>query len=126
MPYHTRIDRAAGFAVVTGFGANDYASSLATMNALADDPSFEPGWGVLCDLRESAYAPSSEDARRLSTAYMARLRGRPLAFVVTGALQLGVANMIATLFELGGGVAAVFGSPAEATRWLSGMRDARA
>jgi hypothetical protein len=126
MPYHTSFDRAGGFAVVTGFGANDYASSLAAMTTLSDDPAFEAGWGVLCDFRENAYTPSAEDARKLSSAFMVHLRGHPLAFVIAGPLQLGVANMIATLFELGGGVAAVFESKTEAAGWLSDSKGGRA
>jgi hypothetical protein len=118
MPYSIRMDPARRRAVVFGSGANDLSSSLAAMAELAAHADFEPGFGILCDFRESDYAPATGESQRLADGYTARFAGRPMALVVSGLLHYGIANMITTIVRLRGNPVAAFRDVPEAEAWL--------
>ena len=118
MPYSINVDRVRKRAVVLGWGANDLASSLAAMAELASHADFEPGFGILCDFRESDYAPATNESQKLADSYTARFAGRPMALVVSGLLHYGIANMITTIVRLRGNPVAAFRDIPEAEAWL--------
>src|SRR5512135_472087 len=97
MPYSIRIDPKRRVAFIEGRGDNDLASTLAAMDELAALPEFGPGFGMLCDVRENAYTPKSEETRVLAQAFTSRFAGRPMALLVSSLLHYGIANMITTV-----------------------------
>jgi hypothetical protein len=118
MPYTISIDSARKRALVVGFGANDFASTIAAMDELAAHPDFEAGFGMLCDFRGNEYTPGTADSGKLADAYASRFAGRPMAAVVSGLLNYGVANMITTIVRLRGSPVAAFQVMDDAEAWL--------
>jgi hypothetical protein len=122
MPYSITIDPTRRRAIVIGSGANDLASSLASMEELAARADFAPGFGILCDFRESEYTPGTVESQKLADAYTARFSGRPMALVVSGLLHYGIANMITTIVRLRGNPVAAFREIPEAEAWLDDVQ----
>lgn len=118
MPYAVSIDPARRVAIVVGSGNNDYASSLAAMDDLAERSDYAPGFGMLCDFRENDYAPGATEARNLAEAWLARFRGRPLAVLVSGTLHYGLGNLMASIISLRGVPVTVCLDRAEAEEWI--------
>ena len=98
---------------------NSLASSRDGIEEFSRASGLGPDFGVLLDLRENDYTPSATEAHELTTLYLERFRGRPLAMVVARLVQLGVANMISTIAELRGGSVRAFRDREEAEAWLT-------
>jgi hypothetical protein len=118
MPYSISIDPARRRALVVGAGPNDLSSSLAAMDELAAHPDYDDGFGMLCDFRGNDYTPGAADTGKLADHYALRFGGRPMAVVVSGLLNYGVANMITTIVRLRGSPVAAFQRMDEAEAWL--------
>ena len=121
MPYRVALDPAAGLATVTVEpGPSNLLETLEMMRALAADPMFRPGVGVLVDARALTWAPRYAEAEALADAN-ADPRvwgGHPIALLVADVVYQGIANMVGTLTALRGGHARMFTDPAEARAWL--------
>lgn len=120
MPYASTIDPERRIMIVVATAPNDRASTSLGIEEFSKDPRLAPGFGVLLDLRENDYTPSAPEAHELTNLYLDKFRGRPLALVVARLVQLGVANMIATIAELRGGSVRAFRDRNEAEVWLTG------
>lgn len=121
MPYTWKIDPERQLVEVTGFGPMDLDETLSAPFRMSEDPLFEPGFGVIVDLRE-IQNPSPPDPEhvlaigRNLAALRDRLRGRIAVVVPDGlatAAELSTAIAGAKGFE-----ALVFSDPDEARAWV--------
>ena len=119
MPYAYRVDVERGMMLIDATPPNSHATTRAGIEEFSRAPGLGPDFGVLLDLRENDYTPSATEAHELTTLYLERFRGRPLAMVVARLVQLGVANMISTIAELRGGSVRAFRDRNEAEAWLA-------
>jgi hypothetical protein len=124
VPFRSEIDPAAGLATLAaGRRPSDVAETLAALRALAADPRFGPGFGVLLDVRGATTAPRAAEGREIAYALAnPHVLGRhPVALLVDGAVavQVGMANVVATLAELGGGTVRAFTDAGAARAWLA-------
>jgi hypothetical protein len=68
MPFEYRIAREEGLAYVTASGVIDMRSSVEAMGEIVRHPDFDPGFGVVIDLREMTYRPSLGELRVIAWA----------------------------------------------------------
>jgi hypothetical protein len=118
MPYKFWVDVERGMGIVEGSPPNTVETTRAGIEEFANDPLLQPEFGILLDLRENDYTPSAAEAHELTVLYLDKLRGRPLAMIVSRLVQLGVANMISTIAELRGGAVRAFRDRTEGEKWL--------
>ena len=86
--------------------------------ALMNDPSFDPTFSQLADMREVKKVDvSTNTVRELATLHIFGPKSRR-ALVVASDLQAGIGNMTTSFAEGGDQQVAVFRSLAEAERWL--------
>ena len=120
MPYTHQLDATAGRLTVVGSGKSDFRETEAAIRWPADQPAFEPRFGVLADLRALDYTPSLEEARGFVEVFKslrAKLQG-PVAVVVEGVVQIGIVRLIAMLARFNGVRMQAFHDPARAQQWL--------
>jgi hypothetical protein len=121
MPYKWKVDPAARLVFVRGWGPMDLEESLRTPHELLSDPAYDPGFGVLVDLRELDYEPQPDDV----VAVAHNLIG--MAPLLRSRIGVVVAQGLATAAEVGAAMAGagglplrVFTDPDEARAWLAG------
>jgi hypothetical protein len=117
MPYRIAIDSDRRL-VVNPDGHCDLAASLAMLSELADHGRSGMVAGALLDLRGIDYIPTYCDVQTLAEEAGLAIR-LPLALVVAGALQTGVARQFAVLADALGVRVGVFAEPAAAADWLA-------
>ena len=123
MPYEIQVDPASRVAVLVGHGETDPDEGHATLVALAAHPDFEPGFGLVCDLRDMDYWPTSEAMMKgfeNVVRFKPILRGR-IAFVVGDAMAI-PSEISAALYSTEGLEAQVFTEPAAAVGWVQEPR----
>jgi len=120
MPYTHELDATAGQLTVVGSGRSDFRETEAAIRWPADQPAFESRFAVLADLRELDYVPSFEEARGFAEVFKSQrllLQG-PVAVVVEGVVEIGIARLIAMLARFNGVRMQAFHDPARALQWL--------
>jgi hypothetical protein len=121
MPYSIDIRPAERRAVVRGQGSADVAGTVALMRELAARPAFEPGFGVLIDVRDLAYVASFDDLIALRDVFgelRESFRG-PIAVVVSDLLRYGITRSISGLTGMIGVRIEPFRDEAAAEAWLT-------
>ena len=121
MPYSIDIRPAQRRAVVRGVGSADVADTVASMRELAALPGFEPGFGLLVDVRDLAYVASFDDLIALRDVF-GELResfSGPIAVVVSDLLRYGITRSISGLTSMIGIRIEAFRDEAEAEAWLT-------
>ena len=119
MPYNYLVDVDRRLGIVVASAPNTFESTRDGILEFATDPRLGPDFGIVLDVRENDYTPSATEAPELTKLYLEKFRGRPLAMIVSRLVQLGVANMIATIAELRGGSGRVFRDRDEGETWLA-------
>src|SRR5262245_39981561 len=110
MPFRVTLDYKRRFARVTPDGECALGDAFTVMRAIAVDPLFGPGWGVLADVRDGPWVPPQDEPRQI-TDFWARspvLLAQPQAVVVGSPVQLGAAGQIAALIDVRGGKLGAF------------------
>ena len=119
MPYTFTMDAERGLMLIEATPPNSLESTRSGIEEFAQAPGLGADFGILLDLRENDYTPSAPEAHELTTLYLEKFRGRPLAMIVSRMVQLGVANMISTIAELRGGSVRAFRDRKEGEDWLA-------
>ena len=120
MPYEIQIDADAHIAYVIGSGATDASEGHAVLVELAAHPDFEPGFGLVFDVRQMDFEPTTEDMMGgLENVVQFRplLRSR-MAIVPGPALEM-PSELSAALYAAEGFEAQVFSNLAEARKWVA-------
>ena len=122
-PVSTKIDAKAGVVVNTVSGKLTAAAFTATLRALIDNPEFQPGMGIVWDLRRGTVIGLKADEIKGVVYYVAnrveaRGRGR-LAIVVSQDVDYGIGRMFAAYAEQTGIERRVFRDLEEAVHWAS-------
>ena len=122
-PVSTKIDAKAGVVVNTVSGKLTAAAFTATLRALIDNPEFQPGMGIVWDLRRGTVIGLKADEIKGVVYYVAnrveaRGRGR-LAIVVSQDVDYGIGRMFAAYAEQIGIERRVFRDLEEAVHWAS-------
>jgi hypothetical protein len=110
------------YVLVRVHGDSDLPSSVANIEATAQDLLANPGFGLVVDIRESTNLPTASEARSIVDA-ISRNRSAyavGLVFVVASTVQLGVGRMVAILGDLAGLRIHVCRTMQEAEAWLGG------
>jgi hypothetical protein len=118
MPYSYMVDEKRRLGIVVALAPNSFESTRDGIAEFAQDSRLGSDFGIVLDLRENDYTPSATEAPELTTLYLEKFRGRPLAMIVSRLVQLGVANMISTIAELRGGSVQAFRDRDEGETWL--------
>jgi hypothetical protein len=122
-PVSTKIDAKAGVVVNTVSGKLTAAAFTATLRALIDNHEFQPGMGIVWDLRKGTVVGLKADEIKGVVYYVAnrveaRGRGR-LAIVVSQDVDYGIGRMFAAYAEQIGIERRVFRDLEEAIHWAS-------
>jgi len=122
-PVTTEIDAKAGVVVNTVSGKLTTAAVTATIRALIGNPEFQPGMGIVWDLRKGTLFELTDDEIQGVVHYVANrveARGRgPLAIVVSQDVDYGVGRLFAGYAERTGIERRVFRDLEEAIQWAS-------
>lgn len=119
MPYELEVDPGARIAYLHGRGSTDPDEGYATLEQLASHPDFEPGFGLLCDLREMTFEPTAEDViagTENVVQFKPFLQSR-IAFVSPPALEIS-SELSAALYGAQGLEARTFSDYDEALAWV--------
>jgi hypothetical protein len=122
MPFTYEIDAASRLVRVEARGTIDFDTCVATLRALASDPSFLPEHRVLADFRGVKYTPSLRDLYGFLDAFKlvrAAFQNRT-ALLVSGWLHKSLAKTACSLGRLVRFEMAAFGEPDAARAWLDG------
>ena len=119
MPYSISVDVERRLGIIVATPSNSFESTRDGILEFSQDPRLGPDFGIVLDLRENDYTPSATEAPELTSLYLEKFRGRPLAMIVSRLVQLGVANMISTIAELRGGSVQAFRDRDEGEKWLA-------
>ena len=111
MPFELKIIPGETLARIRGWGKEDFASTLASMRAVAEDPRLLPNVPVLMDARELDYLATPP--------FFGKHR---LAILVRRGAQFGVARVFAAKAESAGAQVEVFAEEHLALAWLKGER----
>ncbi|NNL65327.1 MAG: hypothetical protein HKP30_03695, partial [Myxococcales bacterium] len=90
MPYEIEVKPEARLAILRGYGDTNVDESHANLLELSAHPEFQPGFGLLCDLREMTHRPDTRDimeSAENTMRFRALLTGR-VAVVTNEALAL--------------------------------------
>jgi hypothetical protein len=122
-PVSTEIDARAGVVVHTVSGKLTAAAVTATIRALIDNPEFQPGMGIVWDLRRGTAVKLTADEIKGVVYYVANrveARGRgPLAIVASQDVDYVIGHMFAGYAERTGLERRVFRELEEAIHWAS-------
>jgi hypothetical protein len=122
-PVSTEIDTKAGVVVHTVSGRLTAAAVTATLRALIDNPEFQPGMGIVWDLRRGTVVGLRADEIKGVVYYVANrveARGQgPLAIVASQGADYGLGRMFAAYAERIGIERRVFRDLEEAIHWAS-------
>ena len=124
MPFELKTIPGETLARIRGWGKEDFASTLASMRAVAEDPRLLPDMPVLMDARELDYLATPPEVSNLAAPNaMPMLFGRHrLAILVRRGAQFGVARVFAAKAESAGAQVEVFAEEHLALAWLKGER----
>ena len=119
MPYDIEVDPEARIAYVTGRGSTDSDEGHAVLVELAAHPDFEPGFGLMWDLRDLQYEATADD---MMTGFKNVVRFKPLlrsrmAIIVGPAMET-PSELSAALYETAGFETRVFWELDEARAWV--------
>ncbi len=121
MPYTIDIQPERRRVIVCGIGSPDIGETMETMRRLAAEPTNDPTFGILADMRELEYVASFEDLivmrngfDELKASYVG-----PIAILVPDLLRYGIARTISGLTGLIGIRIEAFRELAEAEAWLA-------
>ncbi len=118
MPITYHIDKINKIVFVNAAGKFTAADFRIHKRGLADDPDFDPQYGVLFDLRSITEFPiSSAETRGFSMEYIFHKRARR-AYLVPTEEVYGMIRMYSMLSELESDLVQIFRDMAEARRWL--------
>lgn len=119
MPYCYEIDRAERIAYVRGWGRLDLEETLQAPVELANHRDFEPGFGVVVDLRDLDYQPRPSDVVAIAR-NLVRLRKsftHRMAFLAPERMAR-AAELAAAMASAGGVELRLFTDLAEAFHWV--------
>jgi hypothetical protein len=119
MSYKIEVDREARIAYVTGSGRTNASEGHAVLVELAAHPEFEPGFGLVWDLRELEYEPSADDMMAgfaNVVSFRPVLRNR-MAILVGAEMEM-PSELSAALYETEGFETQVFWELDEASEWV--------
>ena len=124
MPFELKIIPGETLARIRGWGKEDFASTLASMRAVAEDPRLLPNVPVLMDARELDYLATPPEVSSLAAPNaMPTFFGKHrLAILVRRGAQFGVARVFAAKAESAGAQVEVFAEEQLALAWLKGER----
>ena len=124
MPFELKTIPGETLARIRGWGKEDFASTLASMRAVAEDPRLLPDMPVLMDARELDYLATPPEVSNLAAPNaMPMLFGsHRLAILVRRGAQFGVARVFAAKAESAGAQVEVFAEEYLALAWLKGER----
>ena len=122
MPFTHSFDRERRIVRILAAGPCDLETTRAEMRSIASDPAFEGVRGVFVDSRDIQYDPTNSEVAELAEAWVGLAARRPLVFVVSTAVHVGLANMFSIYAGLHGASVAVFREVDEAEAWLSPNR----
>ncbi|MBW2267025.1 MAG: hypothetical protein JRH16_00515 [Deltaproteobacteria bacterium] len=121
MPYAIEIDPRARIAYLIGTGATNPDEGHATLVELAAHPDFEPGFGLVCDLRGLDLEPT-ETPELTMGGFENVVRFKPLLRsrmgIVVGPEQEMLSELSAALYATAGLEARVFRGLDEARAWV--------
>lgn len=120
MPFKYEIDERKKIAFVTASSDICLAESIQAMYDVAQDPRFNPSYGVLVDLRVSEYTPTLLESYQLART-LRELRhsyAGPMAVGVSNTVHLGIMRMIISFVEHDGMRMTASLDLDEARRWL--------
>lgn len=109
---------------VRGRGKDDFASTLAAMRALGEDPRLTAGMPVLMDVRELEYLATPPEVSSFAApeSMPAFFSGHRVAIVTRRGAQFGITRAFAAKAETAGSEVEVFAEPGLALAWLAGKR----
>lgn len=119
MPYDLKVDPRARIAYLHGRGDSNAQEGQAILVELAVHPEFEPGFGLLCDLREMTYQPTADEliaSVEVMVAFKSLIQSR-VAFVASPSLELPL-EISAALYGAQGFDAQNFSDFDEAVKWI--------
>ena len=124
MPFELKIIPGETLARIRGWGKEDFASTLASMRAVAGDPRLLPNVPVLMDARELDYLATPPEVSSLAAPNaMPTFFGKHrLAILVRRGAQFGVARVFAAKADYAGAQVEVFAQEQQALAWLKGER----
>ena len=118
MPVTYHIDKINKMVFVNATGEFTAEDFRMHRRRLADDPDFDPQYGVLFDLRSITEFPiSSAETRGFSMEYIFHKRARRAYLVPTEEVH-GMVRMFSILSDFESDVIQIFRDMAEARRWL--------
>ncbi|MFY9550450.1 MAG: hypothetical protein WAU32_04810 [Thermoanaerobaculia bacterium] len=122
MPFELHVLPGENLARVRGFGKDDFASTMAAMRAIGEDPRLAPGMPVLMDVRELDYLATPPEVSSFASpgSMPAFFAGHRIAIVSRRGAQFGVARTFAAKAEASGSETEVFAEPELALAWLRG------
>jgi hypothetical protein len=119
MPYEIKVDSEARIAYVTGSGPTDAVEGHAILVELAAHPEFEPGFGLVWDLRALRYEPTAAD---MMAGFENVVRFRPLLrsrmAILVGPEMDTPSELSAALYGTEGFDTQVFWELDEASEWV--------
>ncbi len=124
VPFELKIVSGEAFARIRGWGKEEFASTLASMRSVAEDPRLLPDMPVLMDARELDYLATPPEVSSLAAPdAMPTLFGRHrLAILVRRGAQFGIARVFAAKAESAGAQVEVFAEEDLALAWLKRER----
>ncbi len=118
MPVTYHIDKINKMVFVNATGEFTAEDFRTHKRGLADDPDFDPHYGVLFDLRSiTEFRISSAEVREFSMKYIFHDRARR-AYLVPADEVHGMIRMFSSLSDFESDVIQIFRDMAEARRWL--------
>ena len=118
MSFEYRIDSSGKVVWVTSRGNTSLVESVEAIRIAASQLRLAEGFGVLVDLRKSAYPTSWDDAEAVADAVARISRDNRIAIVVSGYSRFALASLIATLSGLRGAAVRAFRDLGPARAWL--------
>ena len=118
MPYTIEVEPGARIAYLRATGSTNTEEGYAIMAELAAHPDFEPGFGLVCDLRDMHYWPTGKE---MMEGFETAIRFKPLlrsriAFVVGPDLET-ASEVSAALYATEGFDARVLSNLHEVREW---------
>jgi hypothetical protein len=127
MPFDYHIDQERGLAFVTARGPIDMRSSVEAMGELVRHPEFDPGFGVVIDLREMTYRPSLGELRVIAWALAHERFTLPkrIAVVLSEQVKRTRARVYDRFGRMAGVALQLFPNIDDAVAWVAAQTGAR-
>lgn len=122
MPYDLLMDENTGILRARFHGSGNVAETLNGVTAIRHRVESAPVDGILLDVRDSAYTPSTDEARNFAIEFASFLGRRRLAFLTRWQIHYVIAHSVAKQAASRGVEARVFREhDQEAIDWLQGV-----